>query len=74
MVKHTTCKELSVEHIHSLIVPGVFTLQVDGVQDVFDERRQHHGQQDGILRNTERGQTLFTRGNSNLMYVIYAGK
>lgn len=43
------CKELRVEHVHSLVVPGVFALEVHGVQDVLDEDGEHHGHQDGVL-------------------------
>lgn len=52
--EYSTCEELSVEHIDGLVVPGILTLQVNSVQNVLDEGRQHHGQQNGILRNTER--------------------
>lgn len=44
-----TCEELRVEHVHSLVVPGVFALEVHGVQDVLDEDGEHHGHQDGVL-------------------------
>lgn len=47
-----TCEELGVEHIDGLIVPGIFTLQVDCVQNILDEGSQHHGEQDGVLRRT----------------------
>jgi len=51
---HGTCEELCIEHVDGLVVPGILTLQVDGVQKVLDEGRQHHGHQDGILEGTER--------------------
>lgn len=44
-----TCKKLGVEHVDRLVVPGILTLQVDGVQKVFDEGGQDHGEQDGVL-------------------------
>lgn len=46
----STCEEFCVEHIDSLVVPGILTLQVNSVQDVLDEGCQDHGQQDGILK------------------------
>lgn len=52
--EYSTCEELGVEHIDGLVVPRILTLQVNGVQKVFNEGGQHHGQQDGILRGTER--------------------
>lgn len=48
-----TCEELGVEHVDGLVLPGVLTVQVDGVQQVFDEGCQHHGQQDCILKETQ---------------------
>lgn len=51
-----TCEELSVEHVDRLVVPGVLTLQVDGVQEVLDEGGQDHGEQDGVLAETHRQQ------------------
>lgn len=45
------CEELSVEHVDGLVVPRILTLQVDGVQNVLDEGRQNHSQQDGILES-----------------------
>lgn len=45
-----TCKELSVKHVHSFILPWVLTLEVDGVQCVFNEGGENHGHQDGILK------------------------
>lgn len=39
-----TCEELSIEHIDCLVVPGILTLQVDGVQKVLDEGGQNHGE------------------------------
>lgn len=50
----STCEELGVEHVDGLVVPGVLTLKVNGVQDVLDEGRQDHGQQDGVLRRTKK--------------------
>jgi len=47
-----TCEELGVEHVDGLVVPGILTLQVDGVQNILDEGRQDHGQEDGVLRGT----------------------
>lgn len=44
-----TCEELSVKHVNCLVIPGILTLQVDGVQKVFYEGGQHHGEQDGVL-------------------------
>ena len=44
-----TCKQLRVEHIHSLVVPGVFALEVHRVQNILDEDGKHHGHQNGIL-------------------------
>lgn len=54
ILNNNTCEELSVEHVNCLVVPGILTLQVNRVQKVFNEGRQHHGQQDGILWGTER--------------------
>lgn len=60
-----TCEELSVEHVDRLVVPGILTLQVDGVQEVLDEGGQDHGEQDGVLgeRHGRQAQTfpLFLR-------------
>lgn len=44
------CKQLCVEHVHSLVVPGVLTLEVHGVQHILDEDGEHHRHQDGILK------------------------
>lgn len=55
ILSYGTCEELSVQHIDGLVVPGILTLQVNSVQKVLYEGRQHHGEQDGILRGTERG-------------------
>lgn len=45
-----TCKQLCVEHVHGLVVPGVLTLEVHGVQHILDEDGEHHRHQDGILK------------------------
>lgn len=44
-----TCKQLRVEHVHGLIVPGILALEVHRVQHVLDEDGEHHSHQDGIL-------------------------
>lgn len=49
-----TCEKLSVKHVNRLVVPGILTLQVDGVQKVFDEGGQYHGEQDGVLGDRQR--------------------
>lgn len=49
-----TCEKLCVEHVNRLVVPGVLTLQVDGVQKVLDEGGQDHGEQDGVLKERQR--------------------
>lgn len=63
--QRVTCEELRVEHIDGLVVPGIFTLQVNSVQYVLDEDRQHHGHQDGILI-TQRGKFNVILGMSIL--------
>lgn len=45
-----TCKQLRVEHVHGLVVPGILTLEVHGVQHILDEDGEHHGHQNGILK------------------------
>ena len=42
-------EELGVEDKDGLVLPGVFAVQVDGVEDVLDEGVHHDGQQDGVL-------------------------
>lgn len=54
-----TCKELRVEHVNRLVVPGILTLQVDGVQEVLDEGGQHHGEQDGVLGDRPTADSTF---------------
>ena len=54
-----TSDELCVEHVDSLVVPGVLTLQVNGVQQVLGEGGQHHGHQDGVLQRTWREQFIY---------------
>lgn len=49
-----TCKQLRVEHVHSLVVPGVLTLEVHGVQHILDEDGKHHGHQNGVLEGGTR--------------------
>lgn len=49
-----TCEQLRVEHVYSLIVPGVLALEVHGVQHILDEDGEHHGHQDGILEGDTR--------------------
>lgn len=44
------CKQLRVEHVHGLVVPGILTLEVHGVQHILDEDGEHHGHQNGILK------------------------
>lgn len=51
----STCEELCIEHVHSLVVPRVLTLEIDGVQDVFDEDGEHHGHENGVLRKEKKG-------------------
>lgn len=51
IVIYGTCEELSIEHVDSLIFPGILTVQVDSVQKVFNKCCQHHGQQDCILKD-----------------------
>lgn len=55
--KSSTCEELSVEHVDRLVVPGILTLQVNSVQKIFNKSCQYHGQQDGILGETQEGDT-----------------
>lgn len=49
-----TCEELGVEHVDSLIFPGILTVQVDSVQKVFNKCGQHHGQQDCVLKDKQK--------------------
>lgn len=51
---HSTCEELSIEHVDSLVLPGILTVQVNRVQKVFNKCGQHHGQQDCILKEEEK--------------------
>lgn len=44
------CKQLRVEHVYSLVVPGVLALEVHGVQHILDEDGKHHGHQNGVLK------------------------
>lgn len=46
-----TCKELRVQHVDSLIVPRVFTLEIDCMQGVFDEGGENHSHQYRILKS-----------------------
>lgn len=50
-----TCKQLRVEHVHSLVVPGILTLEVHGVQHILDEDGEHHGHQNGVLEGRREG-------------------
>lgn len=54
IVIYSTCEELSIEHVDSLIFPGILTVQVNSVQKVFNKCRQHHGQQDCILKDKKK--------------------
>lgn len=49
--KHPTCKELCVKHVDSFIFPRVLTLEVNGVQGVFNEGGENHGHQNGVLKD-----------------------
>lgn len=64
----STCEEFSVEHVDGLVVPGVLALQVHSVQDVLDEGRQHHGQQDGVL-STQAKTSVSKRWNRKAEHV-----
>ena len=44
-----TNKELCVEHEDGFVLPGVLTVQVNGVEDVLDEGVDDDGEQDGVL-------------------------
>lgn len=49
------CKQLCVEHVHGLVVPGILTLEVHGVQHILDEDGEHHGHQNGVLEGRREG-------------------
>ena len=44
-------EEFSIEHEHSLVLPRVLTVKVDGVEDILDEGIDDDGEKDGILES-----------------------
>lgn len=47
------CKELCVKHVDSFIFPRVLALEVNGVQDIFDEGGENHGHQYRVLKSED---------------------
>ena len=45
-----TNDKLCVQHENGLVLPRVFTVQIDSVQDVFDQGVGHNRQEDGVLK------------------------